>query len=197
MAFGLIWSVTFATQTLLRYATSETPLSLLLLLISVVLLAYSLPREVDFYPLGTTGLLFGRDTPLLLTSPIPAKTIFQERFVFMGLRSLPMALFFFIPTWIAICLSYKWQIGAVLFATINIALLYLALSGIALLLNLLTMANRLRSIVGRVFPIVITIFGIFFVAPLVSLELKSLQSVIKYAITTVSFLNLSLLQPHG
>ncbi len=193
MAFGLIWSVTFATQILLRYATSETPLSLWLLLISVVLLAYSLPREVDFYPLGTTGLLFGRDTPLLLTSPVSAKTIFQERFVFIGLRSLPIVLFFFIPTWIAICLAYNWQIGAVLFATVNISLLYLTLSGIGLLLNILTMANKLRSTVGRVFPIVVNIAGIFFAAPLVSLEFKSVQPVIKHVITTVSSLNLSIL----
>ncbi len=196
MVFGSIWSVTFATQTLLRYATSETPLSLCLLLISVVFLAYALPREVDFYPLGMTGLLFGRDTPLLLTSPVPAKTIFQERFVFMGLRSLPMVLFFFIPTWIGICLSYKWQIGAVLFATINISLLYLALSGIALLLNILTMANKLRSTVGRVFPIVVNIAGIFFAALLFSWEsweFKSVQQVVRHAITTVSSLNLSIL----
>jgi hypothetical protein len=193
MAFGLTWGVTFALQTLLRYATSETPLSLWLMLISVVLLTYSLPRDLDSYPLGATGLLFGRDTPLLLTSPVPAKTIFQERFVFMGFRSLPMVLFFFIPTWTAICLSYKWQIGAVLFATVNISLLYLALSGIALLLNLLTMANKLRNIVGRVFPIVINIAGIFFVPLIIFSESESVQPVVKYAITTVSSLNLSVL----
>ncbi len=193
MAFALSWSVTFATQILLRYATSETPLSLWLLLISVAFLAYSLPREVDFYPLGTTGLLFGRDTPLLLTAPVPAETIFQERFVFMGLRSLPMALFFLIPTWTAICLSYKWQIDAVLFATVNIALLYFTLSGIGLLLNLLTTANKLRNAVGRVFPIVGNIVSIFFAALLASWEFESVQPVVKYAITTVSSLNLSLL----